>query len=266
MHLDYTVIDPTKNITLLVTSPVPRFRQAEAAAWLLEQEKGAEQVGFLEFSPAGGQRLQMMGGEFCGNATMAFGAWLCQQEGLGSGESAELLLDVSGVREPVPCTITALPECYLGTVTMPLPEKVEMLDLDGRRLPVVFLPGICHIIAPAREIPATEAETLLRRWSAQLPGEAAGLMLLDEESMSMNPLVYVKPTDSLVWESGCGSGSAAVGAWLTEHRNAPQCISLHQRGGTINIVTCWQEGHLTKLTITGVVTIRRSHSAEMPAE
>ena len=266
MHLEYSVIDPTKNITLLVTSPVPRDRQAATASWLLAREEQAEQVAFLEFSPSGGKRMQMMGGEFCGNATMAYGAWLCDGEGLNYGETADLLLEVSGVRESVPCSVTALPDCYLGTVTMPLPEKVETVDFDGRPLPVAFLPGICHIIAPAHSIPVSEAEALLRRWSAQLPGEAAGLLLLDEESMSMKPLVYVKPTDSLVWENGCGSGSAAVGAYLTEKCAAPQCVSLRQPGGTINIVTTVSDGRIASLTITGVVYVKDHRTADMPTE
>ena len=266
MHLEYSVIDPTKNITLLVTSPVPRMRQAETAAWLLKKEEKAEQVAFLEFSPTGGKRLQMMGGEFCGNATMAYGAWLCHSEGLPVGETADLLLEVSGTRDRVPCSVTALRDCYLGTVTMPLPEKVETMEFDGHPLPVVFLPGICHIIAPFGTISTDEAGDLLRRWSAQLPGEAAGLLLLNEERMSMDPLVYVKATDSMIWESGCGSGSAAVGTWLTEKAGAPQCVSLRQPGGTINIVTTVADGRIASLTITGVVYVKDHRTADMPTE
>ena len=44
MELRYTVIDPTKNITLLVTTPVPRDVQPRVAAELLRRERDAEQV------------------------------------------------------------------------------------------------------------------------------------------------------------------------------------------------------------------------------
>ena len=37
MELRYTVIDPTKNITLLVTTPVPRDVQPRVAAELLRR-------------------------------------------------------------------------------------------------------------------------------------------------------------------------------------------------------------------------------------
>ena len=203
MHLEYTIIDPTKNITLLVTTPVPRASQVRAAEYLLHRENKAEQVAFLEFSPSGGKRLQMMGGEFCGNATMAYGAWLCRQDHLGHGETADLLLEVSGTREAVSCSVTAVRDSYLGTVTMPLPEKAEAMDFDGRSLGVVHLPGICHIIAPAGDIPETEAESLLRRWSARLPGEAAGLLLLDEASMSVCFLLSSGQQCDLDWANFC---------------------------------------------------------------
>ena len=101
MELRYTVIDPTKNITLLVTTPVPRDVQPRVAAELLRREKDAEQVGFAEGLAAGNPRLQMMGGEFCGNATMSMAAWLHRD--LPIGESRALTLPVSGASAPVAC-------------------------------------------------------------------------------------------------------------------------------------------------------------------
>ena len=73
MELEYTVWDPTKNITLLVSTPVERGAQAETAARLMAARPQVEQVGFLEPAAAPGAelRLQMMGGEFCGNASMS---------------------------------------------------------------------------------------------------------------------------------------------------------------------------------------------------
>ena len=101
MTLQYTVIDPTKNITLLVTTPMPRARYAQIASQLLALEKDAEQVGFLESSDEQDAALQMMGGEFCGNAAMSLGAWLCRGE--TEGVDRHLTLDVSGVDSPVSC-------------------------------------------------------------------------------------------------------------------------------------------------------------------
>ena len=259
MVLRYTVIDPTKNITLLVTTPVQRNLQAQTAAWLLRREHDAEQVGFLELAADGTPRLQMMGGEFCGNATMGLGAWLCRTNRLAHGVTHDFALEISGADALVPCSVTPVNYGYLATVELPLPEKMELLSLpvhDGTlEVAVVFLPGICHIVVPAGAIRRSHAEELLRRWSAGLPGEAVGLILLDEERTAIDPLVYVKPTDTAVWERGCGSGSAAAACYLTAKRGAAQCLSIRQQGGTIAAVTDWDGQHVTKLHITGSVAL-----------
>ena len=122
MELRYTVIDPTKNITLLVTTPVPRDVQPRVAMELLRREKDAEQVGFAEGLAAGKPRLQMMGGEFCGNAAMSMAAWLHRD--LPLGEERTLTLPVSGARSPVACRVTHIDGCFIGTVSMPLPESI----------------------------------------------------------------------------------------------------------------------------------------------
>lgn len=264
MELRYTVIDPTKNITLLVTTPVPRDVQPRVAAELLQREKDAEQVGFAEGLAAGEPRLQMMGGEFCGNATMSMAAWLHRD--LPVGESCALTLPVSGAPEPVPCRVTHIDGCFIGTVSMPLPERIETLSLPVcgvmQSLPVVLLPGICHVIVPADMIRRDQAEKTLRSWSDLLPGEAMGLLLLDESRTAFTPLVYVRPTDSCVWERGCGSGSASIGAWLTQVRGADQCVSLRQPGGVIQVVTQTDsDACLTSLTITGTVCLGKTKKA-----
>ena len=264
MKLEYTVIDPTKNITLLVTTPVQRALQPQVAGYLLRREQSAEQVAFLEPSntPACLARLQMMGGEFCGNAAMSLGAWLCREQGVPMGESRELLLEVSGAPSPVTCTVTPLRKCYLGTVSMPLPERIEAatLPLPGgtAALPAVFFPGICHILVPADAVEKAEAEDYLRRWAARLPSGAVGLLLWTEAKSSMEPLVYVKETDTAVWEQGCGSGSAAIGAWLSAQRGKNQCLSVRQPGGAIAVATRFAGGQLASLTISGTVRLGRA--------
>lgn len=267
MQLQYTTYDPTGNITLLVTTTVLRSMQPQTAERLLQEEPDAEQVGFLEFSPDGQPRLQMMGGEFCGNASMSFGVWLSQQEDAPLFMTRDYSLDVSGVDAPVACAVTPLPDCCLGTVSMPLPEKIQQhtFPLGGRELtlPVVFLPGICHIIAPNGTVQRYQAEDALRSWADSLPCQAVGLLLLDEERMHFDPLVYVKGTGTFVWERGCGSGSAAIACWLTAVRQAGQCLSLKQPGGTIAAVTSWDGGAVTSLTITGTVKVGKRKTADI---
>ena len=71
-EIDYAVMDPTGNITILVETPVPEASQPFAAARLMELEPAAEQVGFLSSGRDGAElSLRMAGGEFCGNASMS---------------------------------------------------------------------------------------------------------------------------------------------------------------------------------------------------
>jgi len=207
MVLRYTVIDPTKNITLLVTTPVPRALQPQTAAWLLRHEKDAEQVGFLEPSDGAPARLQMMGGEFCANATMSLGAWLCRRDRLPHGVTHDFALEISGASHLVPCAVTPVHYGYLATVALPLPEKMELRAFPTPAgevtLTVVFLPGICHIIAPAGTVAHEDAEELLRRWSAQLPGEAVGLILLDEERIAIDEEMCIDLYAAISADTGC---------------------------------------------------------------
>ena len=83
MELKYYLFDPTKNMTILVETPVPAESQPFVASRLLQAEPTAEQVGFV--SAGDGESdiaLRMAGGEFCGNATMSTAALFCIKNGL----------------------------------------------------------------------------------------------------------------------------------------------------------------------------------------
>ena len=74
---EYTVavLDPAGNVTAIVCSDVPAAERARVAAQILRlPELGIEQVAFLTEPRSGGEiRLEMMGGEFCGNALRCAG-------------------------------------------------------------------------------------------------------------------------------------------------------------------------------------------------
>ena len=157
---------------------------------------------------------------------------------------------------------------YLRTLDMPLPEKIETLRLplgsETAELSVVRLPGISHIIVPAQVLTRARAEELIRRWAEVLHADALGILLLQEEELCFDPLVCVTQTDTAVWERGCGSGSAAIGAYLTKKHGAPQCVSIRQPGGAIAVTTrCAEDGALSSLTISGTVLLGRSKKADV---
>ncbi|MEE3312421.1 MAG: diaminopimelate epimerase, partial [Acutalibacteraceae bacterium] len=75
MEVTYSLFDPTGNITLLVETPISAAERVAVASKLMELEPKAEQVGFVSQDDADVDiRLDMAGGEFCGNATMSAAA------------------------------------------------------------------------------------------------------------------------------------------------------------------------------------------------
>ena len=96
--ITYKTFDPTGNRTMLVTSPVERDDQAKAAGGILDRDRSLEQVAFVE-GEGGSRRLQMMGGEFCGNATMSFASMLAAESGV---DSLDTEVEVSGCDGKVP--------------------------------------------------------------------------------------------------------------------------------------------------------------------
>lgn len=266
MEIAFTKLSPTQNVTILVESRVPRQDQAALAAKLLAYDGvGGEQAGFLEAptTPGARMRLQMMGGEFCGNATMSLGAYLAWKDGLTDGGRREYALEVSGAEGPVRCEVERRGGDYRGTVQMPLPERFTEATVPTDRgsltLPAVVLPGIVHVIA-GRETGLTreEIERRIREWSEILRAEALGVIRHDGDSESMEPIVYVPATDSAVWERGCGSGTAALGCWKAHRLGRSYSGVIRQPGGEIAVNARVENGRVAGLTITGTVRIAAS--------
>lgn len=262
MNLEYIVADPTGNITLLVTTPVPERERAQAAARLMELEPAAEQAGFLRLTELG-VRLDMAGGEFCGNASLSAAAVYAREKGLSAGERVTVPVRVSGTPDPVTAVIEALGGgTFSGTVDMPPPVSAGMrsFTLDGREyfLPLLCFAGISHVIAPG-ELPRETAEAAARKWCADLAAPALGLMLLDEAEKRLRPLVYVPGADTIFWESSCASGTMAVGAWLSLRDGAPRSLGLSAPGGVLSIEADF-EGEVFRLG--GHVRLGERKSAE----
>ncbi|MEA5040922.1 MAG: hypothetical protein VB053_00090 [Oscillibacter ruminantium] len=271
MKLDYTVWDPTKNITLLVSTPVPRGEQPHVAAKLMSAHPHVEQVGFLEPAalPGAALRLQMMGGEFCGNASMSAAAFLAEQGVVSTGgadaPASFLVLEVSGYPGLLQCRLSRRVEGgWNGTVDMPLPEKIGTAELPGvGTVPAVIFDGITHCIVPANAMTRPAAKAAIRPLCMALKADACGILLYDETAASFAPLVYVLSTDTAVWESGCGSGSAALGAYLASQTGGDCTAELCQPGGTISVCARWNEGRISALTITGYVALLEQGSCEI---
>ncbi len=259
MKLKFAKLNPTENMTILVTDPVPRNLQgAVAEALMAYGSVGGEQVGFVEAAtlPGARARLQMMGGEFCGNATMSLATLLALEGALPDGGEAVYPLEVSGAAGIVNCRIRRDGDACRGAVRMPLPEAIRDVTFPGgARCPVVFFPGIAHAIVREGVLRASEAERCISAWCDACGAEAFGIILTDDALDRIRPLVYVRATQSSVWERGCGSGTAALGAWCAAQRRGSVDIGVAQPGGTIQVRAGWTGNQVSEIEITGTVRL-----------
>ena len=242
MKLNVLRADPAGNITLFVLDSVEKERRAALAAELMRRlpEMKIEQVGFA--CPADADtdgRMEMMGGEFCGNATRAYAMYVARQR----GGLSEVRLRVSGCDH----IVTASVDLAQGAARaeMPLPRSVRAAEVNGRAGTLVDLAGIAHFVVEGAE-PSEEffrdAEPLFAGIDAL---DAYGVIFLDRASHRMTPLVKVVDTGTLVWEGSCGSGSVvcavaeseglADGLFERDYIQPAGVVraSVERRGGTV---------------------------------
>ena len=143
MKLNALRADPAGNITLFVLDPIERERRAALAAELMRRlpDMKIDQVGFA--CPADADtdgRMEMMGGEFCGNATRAYAMYVARQR----GGLSEVRLRVSGCDH----VVTAAVDLARGAARaeMPLPRAVRAAEVEGHAGTLVDLAGIAHLV------------------------------------------------------------------------------------------------------------------------
>lgn len=231
-------MDPTGNITALVTTAVDVAEQPAVAAEIMVRHPDVEQVGFVTFAeieePSERDEaqipvsLRMAGGEFCGNATMCAAALYLLTKEAGAAVRT-VKVKVSGAAAPLevtlkrtdrasydPETVTPMAAgvCFEASVAMPPAIGIEDLKLSNGmlpgssslKLPIVRMEGIAHVIIEPdsgffglKDDPAL-AETLLRGWCGVLDAECLGMMFLGEEQLKCD---------------GPGTGNAAAVRQMT---------------------------------------------------
>lgn len=263
MKLEFVKLSPTQNMTILVKTPVEIKYHLEVGKKLLEYSSvHAEQVGFISDSknPDVMGSLQMMAGEFCGNASMSLAAYIAWKNGLNEGKNMVIPLKVSGTQEIVNCGIKAVEGGYIGRVNMPLPIKTEdVIYYIGKQkfvLTTVFLPGIRHIILPIECIGDNFKNILennIYEFGKQFDDDAFGIIVFDEKESRIYPLVVIKDS-SIVWERGCGSGSESVGIYLAHKLKHDIKVKLKQPGGIIETEVKYFNG-IKSVSISGFIKI-----------
>ena len=251
----YTIVlaDPAHNRTAFVLDDVaPAARPAVARA-LMALPEGIEQVGFVRpcDGPAWG-RLEMMGGEFCGNAVRSFGLYLAQQRGLVG--AAEVPVEISGCAHVL--TVRADTTASTARAEMPLPIEVLSIHLQGKDCPVIRFDGITHVILPDQAPQEDWMQQARQALSARFDYDALGLLFWETQRRFLTPVVTVRQTGTTVQESSCGSGCVALAAYLSQNcRNGAGTYVIEQPGGRISAQVIRQEGQIVQASIGGAVQI-----------
>jgi diaminopimelate epimerase len=188
----------------------------------------------------------MMGGEFCGNAARSFGLFAARCAALAGKH--RIPIEISGVKGPLMTHIDT--GTSAAWVEIPPPVAEETVEIKGRRFPLYVFEGISHVIA--EDIECDEA--LVHSLARECDCGALGVMFYDSGKRFMRPVVWVRETGTTVFESSCGSGTAALGVWETRNvRDGRKKIVLAQPGGLIETELEKKDGRVMGLSIGGKV-------------
>lgn len=254
---------PSGNPTALICADKPLELAAQGLNQaLLEHARlepfQIEQCGYLlpSSQPEITCRLEMLGGEFCGNATRsAIRVWqAARHDDLQRVKDGAGLIEVSGVPYPLQWRV----DKQQVMVQMPLALDTEIKPLEDGYL--VELEGITHLLSLQNFTDfATEAPQLLEKYQLKdLP--AAAISHYDPDSKQAQFCVYIRAVDTIFMESACGSGTASIGLWLYQQaQQKEKYFSITQPSGEA-IAVIIDDG---KLFISGEVTILFDDSLQL---
>ncbi len=173
-------------------------------------------------------RVEMFGGEFCGNATRSVIQLLI------GGESAEGYIEVSGARTRLAFSI----DKDEISVEMPLAKKSKIVQevkegflirLDG----IVQLVVMHDALSSGGQHPRQLLESLLGTNNYGLKNEpAVGVSYYDSQKGHGTYAVWVKDVNTIFDETACGSGTSAIGiAMAHKKRTTIQGLNVLQPSG-----------------------------------
>lgn len=278
MKLNFVKMNPTENMTILILDQLPRSIHGEIAKKVMDYNNiHGEQVAFIEkpetYRSEALSRLQMMGGEFCGNASRALAAFLVSRGHynsdyfkknltLSSEIEVEVPLEVSGSNDLVYCKVNSTSNSneYISSISMPIQKNIKdfVFNENGKNIfsTLVEFDGITHIVVDSADVSSKEnVFYIIKDLIKDFNYECIGIMFYDNSKSFLEPLVYVKTTDTLIWERGCGSGSCAVAIALSYRVKKSLSIDIKQPGGVVEVKTFWNGYEVEEVILKGSVKI-----------
>lgn len=233
MKIEYVLMNPSDNYTILVLTDVKVDDYEIIAKNFLSNEPIAEQVGFLTFENDADISIRMAGGEFCGNATMCAAVYYCIKNDI---IKKSVNVKFFGLDKLINVKVEKVEsDKWEGTVEMPKAKEIREVKFgDKEILPVVFLDSIAHVIVERsldKDFTKETIEMKIKEWCKYLNMPALGVMDYDMEKSELTPFVYVEKIDTLYWENSCASGTAAIAYYLDSKSDKLVNIKVKQAGG-----------------------------------
>ena len=234
MNIEYYIINPTGNITALVTSDVQKQLYRKVAVEIFKDNPNVEQVGFVQFKD-GSIDLNMSGDEFCGNAAVSAAALFC--EVFYKNGKTELTVNFTPQAEQVSVTVLKENGYYNCKGIFKTPDDIRQYTFSFKdreyNFPLVTLNGIMHIVAD-ESLSESDARGVIKGLAKKLSARALGIMIFSAKTKTMKPLVYVSEVDTLFLENSCASGCCAVSSLQKDNSK----IGIIQPSGTIYAEKC----------------------------
>lgn len=203
----------------------------------------------LPRNPEAVARVEMFGGEFCGNAARSV-IWL-----IAKGQDYQGCIEVSGAYQPLEFSVRN----GQVTVAMPLPKdkKLARPIIEGT---LVQLDGITQLVVTEPKDGQTARQLLTRLLQANkyrlADQPAVGATYYDQASGKAEFCVWVKEVDTIFDETACGSGTCAIGVALAARTKQSTKLNVMQPSGeVIHTEASYGPGTVTASFITGGVTV-----------
>ncbi len=232
MKLEYYIINPGGNITAIVRGKFTKNIKLKITKNILSSNPTIEQVGFWVNVKNNNSdaRLEMAGGEFCGNALRCLGALLAYYK-----KENSYLIESSGIKKAIKLESSK----NLSTIFL----KLSLLKYKNN---ICSIPGIKHFISK-RKFNKLDAWKILDD-NKLLKNKASGVISyrnVNINTYTIRPTVYVRDTKTMYEETSCASGTLALSYMLYKQKEIKKLNIIQPSGFTLKTSINKTEVHLS---------------------
>jgi diaminopimelate epimerase len=243
MKIPFKIYYPGGNTTALVLKNIAKNRQAQIARVIMRQNKSIEQVGFVEPAKKAGTslHLEMMGGEFCGNAARCAALYASK-----IFKKNKISLTVSGFKSVLNATASKT------GMALELPGNFLLKTKKVGENFIVDLKGIRFYVS-RKEIKKSQINQIVRKYGRNCPALGIEQIVTVSNGLKILPWVWVKKTKSTVKETGCVSGSLAAAVVLRLEKPGQNNFQIFQPSGEAYGLKIFGGKNVKKFKISGTV-------------